>query len=47
MRPPLAAAMVVKKFGVLGGALHHGARAEAHAERAPGFADGNFETENA
>jgi hypothetical protein len=45
MRPPLAAASMVKNCGVR--ARGKRARAEAHAERAPGFAEGDVEAQEA
>ncbi len=47
MRPPLAAASMVKNCGVLPARRRQRARAEAHAERAPGFAVGDVVTQQA
>ena len=47
MRPSLAAASMVKNCGVLARARGQRARAEAHAERAPGLAEGDVETQQA
>ncbi len=47
MRPPLAAASMVKNCGVFAARLAKRARAETHAERAPGFAESDVEPQNA